>query len=400
QQLVRYIMEHHVQQQFVEDVELELAFRGVRVNPTPGTAGAVGTGINGVYTVINDGITAGTIVPVAVGAAPTTAVAYMRYIEAFVEGINFRDRRRPMELAVSEAACSLFEVGMLATYNQNYEATDNLRRVFRYKNILLVPQVAMGNSTKIFCTPIGNAIKPVNVGKGPLWQFETDDRKIKAWTNTRIGYGFWDHSRVYTNDVELVPVTVPFVCAGPGYGAVTLESSGPIFGVGSSGYITVRSSDGTLTTFANGGTPTFTEDSYCIWASDAAGEPAGDLTDITIAALIPELDLSGWTALDRLCITLSGTTLDLTGPAYLDYLELLYNSALETVTVPVGLQIGNFNADGCALNEASVDALCNALDPTVTGRTSLISGGSNAAPTSASQVARDAYDVNNALYTN
>ncbi|HRH68803.1 MAG TPA: hypothetical protein PLB89_04780 [Flavobacteriales bacterium] len=207
QELIKYIMNNHVSQQFAEDVELQLAFNGVRVTPTPGTAGAVGTSINGVYTVINDAITATTITPIAVGAAPNTGTAYMQYIEEFVEGINFKDRRRPMKLAVSEAACSLFEVGMMATYNQNYNATENLRKVFRYKNIELVPQVAMGNSTKIFCTPAGNAIKPVNVGKGPLWQFETEDRKIKAWTNQRIGYGFWDHSRVYTNDVELTPAS-------------------------------------------------------------------------------------------------------------------------------------------------------------------------------------------------
>lgn len=205
QELIKYIMANHVQQQFVEDVELNLAFNGVRVNPTPGTAGPVGAGINGVYTVLNAGIAASTITPIAVGAAPTDGEQFVEYIEEFVEGIDYKDRRKPMKLAVSEAACSLFEVGMLASYNQNYSQADNLRKVFRYKNIELVPQVAMGNSTKIFCTPAGNAIKPVNVGRGPLWQFETEDRKIKAWTNQRIGYGFWDHSRVYTNDVELTP---------------------------------------------------------------------------------------------------------------------------------------------------------------------------------------------------
>ena len=205
QELIKYVMSNHVNQQFAEDVELELSYNGVRVNPTPGVAGPVAGAINGVYTVLNNAIAAGTITTLAVGAVPTTAVAYMRWVEDFVKRINFRDRRRPMKLAVSENGCSLFEEGMLATYNQNYAQTDNLRKVFRYKNIELVPQVAMDNSKKIFCTVAGNAIKPVNVGKGQLWQFETEDRKIKAWSDMLMGYGFWDHSRVYTNDIELTP---------------------------------------------------------------------------------------------------------------------------------------------------------------------------------------------------
>jgi hypothetical protein len=205
QELIKYVMNEHVTQQFAEDIELYLAYNGVRVNPTPNVAGPVAAAATGVYTVINDGITANTITPIAVGAMPTDAELVVAYIEEFVNGINFADRRRPMKLAVSDATCSLFEQGMLLTYNQYWGQANSLRQVFRYKNIELVPQVAMGDSTKIFCTPANNAYKPVNLGKGALWQFETEDRKIKAWTNMRLGYGFWNHKRVYTNDVELVP---------------------------------------------------------------------------------------------------------------------------------------------------------------------------------------------------
>lgn len=207
QQLIKYIMANHVNQQFVEDIELHLAYKGVRVDPTAGTPGATGAGINGVHKVLNTAITAGTITPITTGAMGTDPEAYVGKIEQFVEGIRYEDRYRPMKLAVSVAGVNLFERGMLAKYNQNYAQAGSLRKVFRYDNIELVPQIAMGNSTKIFCTPAGNAIKVVNVGRGPLWQFETEDRKIKAWTNHRIGYGFWDHSRVYTNDVQLTDLS-------------------------------------------------------------------------------------------------------------------------------------------------------------------------------------------------
>ncbi|HRH68779.1 MAG TPA: hypothetical protein PLB89_04660 [Flavobacteriales bacterium] len=195
---------------------------------------------------------------------------------------------------------------------------------------------------------------------------------------------------------------LPFMCVGEGYGAVELESGGTIYGQGSNGYITVRSADGTLTTIVNGELDTsFDPGTYCIWASDAAGEPSGDLTDLVILALIPGISLTGWTNLTSLQIQMSGTSLDLTGPTYFDYLDFLYSTALETVVVPMGLQIGNLVGGSCALDVTSMDLLCNALDPTVTGKISTMDGGTNAPPTGTSLANRTAYIGNgNTLATN
>jgi hypothetical protein len=73
---------------------------------------------------------------------------------------------------------------------------------------------------------------------------------------------------------------------------------------------------------------------------------------------------------------------------------------LEDVVVPVGVKFKRIVVSNCAsLTEASVDALCNALDATATGQTSTISAGvgEGPAPTAASLANRLAYLVNNTL---
>ena len=73
-----------------------------RTRSAAGTAGAVGTMLNGVRKVINDGVTATTISTIATGALSTTLATYLAQIEAFVAGIDQKDREKPMILAMNK----------------------------------------------------------------------------------------------------------------------------------------------------------------------------------------------------------------------------------------------------------------------------------------------------------
>jgi len=203
QPLAKYILENLLLPQHIEDIELNGCYFGVQGVVTPGAAGSVGAMMDGVKKVINDAYGAGTISPISVGAIPTDPEDYVDYVMAFGQGIDSKDRKRPMTLAVSLDREYLFKQGMESKYNTQYKSAEDIARVKLQDNITVKGFAAMGTSDKMFCTPDGNAVKPVNMGKGPLWQFEVVDRRLKVWTDHWMGYGFIDHGRVYTNPEEL-----------------------------------------------------------------------------------------------------------------------------------------------------------------------------------------------------
>lgn len=212
QELVKYIVNRHLIPQIREDNELNLAWSGEYVPHTPNTPSPVGQSMDGVAKVINAHINAGRTTPIAVGAMPSGDTdsdlkALVSYLEEFARGIDVRYRRVPMDLNVSDNTYTRFQLGMQLKYNANYAQADALDRLMLQKNIRVVPQVAMGNTTKIWCTPKSNAIKAVNPfvdgSKTPMFQFEVVDRRIKVYTHWLQGYGFWIPKILFTNDAEL-----------------------------------------------------------------------------------------------------------------------------------------------------------------------------------------------------
>ena len=80
-------------------------------------------------------------------------------------------------------------------------------------------------------------------------------------------------------------------------------------------------------------------------------------------------------------------------------LEINNINNLESVSIPPGVRFGFIFAGGFSptFQVSSVDALCNALDPTATGQVSSICFDTGPAPTAASLANRLAYLVNNTL---
>lgn len=201
QAFVRYVMENHILPQHIEDWELNIAYAGVYAAPTAGTAGAVGTTINGVKKVINDAITATTISPITTGAADSDPVTFVEQVQDFVAQISTRYRKKAMILAMSEDLELRFRNGMREKYPTTSRDIVDLLKVANYPNIEVRGYAAMGTSGKYFCTPKANAVKAVR-GTARDFQFQTDIRIIKAATEQWAAYGFRDHSAVFTNDQD------------------------------------------------------------------------------------------------------------------------------------------------------------------------------------------------------
>ena len=112
------------------------------------------------------------------------------------------------------------------------------------------------------------------------------------------------------------------------------------------------------------------------------------------------IDLSALVNLDTLNIAFVGPVLSLASNP--DLVRLTINNPnLSNISLNAGIQFERVTIFAAALGAAYVDAICNKLDPTVTGKNSNIAGAGVAAPTAASLTARNAYIANgNTLVTN
>lgn len=204
---VRYIIEKHIVPKSIEDYELNEVFAGSYLAPpTPGTAGAAGTAMDGIKKIINDGITATTITPIVTGAFSADPATFCGEIEAFVEAIDIRDRDRvPMTIAMSPVLALRYKKGKQAKYNVNYFQADDLMNLMHFPHIKVKGYQSHAGSEKIWCTPIENAICGVRgANKRNILRVENVDRQVKIYSDWDKGVGFILHERLYTNDQDTV----------------------------------------------------------------------------------------------------------------------------------------------------------------------------------------------------
>lgn len=202
--LVRWLVENEILPQIQEDLEMNEIYSGVYAAPTPGDAGAAGTAMDGIKKVINDHITGGRITPIATGALETDAKLFVAQVEDWAKQINVRYRMRNMPVSMSEDNFELFREGYDLTYNVNYRQDTNNTKI-RYKNLEVMGLPSMVGSNKLIATPKENAIllKKRSINENRV-QLESEDRRVKMWTDFWIGIGYILPEVVFTNDQDLV----------------------------------------------------------------------------------------------------------------------------------------------------------------------------------------------------
>lgn len=202
--LPKYLTEHLVLPVFEEGMEILEAYAGVYAAPTPGTAGPDGTSMNGIKKVINLGIAATTITTISTGAIEADDEDFCEQVEAFAQGIETKDRKRSkMTIAMSITLHERYRRGKRAKYNSAWSQSSSLDTIEDSPNLMVKGYAALGSSQKFFCSPVANSRVGIKRNDHQSkYQFEQQDRKIKMWTDFWKGYGWIDHSRVYTNDLE------------------------------------------------------------------------------------------------------------------------------------------------------------------------------------------------------
>jgi hypothetical protein len=202
---VRWYCEVYLIPQIKQDIEMNEIYQGVYAAPANGVAGPAGTSLNGLKMTINGHISAGRITPITTGAFDTTnPEAVVEQMEHFADGIHKDYWSIQMMLGCSESIARAFLRGQERKYGKNI-AGGALGLTINNTNITLAPLTSHRNTSKIWCTPKGNAVQlRKKMANQTAIQVESIDRLLKFFTDFWMGIGFIIPEIVFTNDVELV----------------------------------------------------------------------------------------------------------------------------------------------------------------------------------------------------
>lgn len=202
---VRWWIEKQIIPQIEDDMEMLEIAKGVRVEPTNGTAGNAGNGMDGFLTIIKGHVTAGRTTPITMGAIPTGAnsdAEFVQYVEDFADQIDEKYWSLPMELNLTEKLLRKYRRGYKDLYGKDTTGSEVTNKVSE-TNLMLTARASMSGSGRIFCTPKDNAVvlkkKTENQKRFDVQPF---NREVKVLTDWYYGVGFILPELVFCNDVE------------------------------------------------------------------------------------------------------------------------------------------------------------------------------------------------------
>jgi hypothetical protein len=194
---VRFWLEELVSNRMMEDFELNEAYLGVHAAPTPGTAGAISTAMDGIKEVFTT--EAARINISAMGAVPAGAEDFVSYVEEFVAGIEKEHRRRIDHIFMNEDLSLKYRQGKRSKYNMNYAQETDLDRVIDFPQCTVVGLPSMSTAEKLWATLPQNRVRLLKKGDLPM-KVEGMKRAVNAYTDYSIALNFLRPESVFTTD--------------------------------------------------------------------------------------------------------------------------------------------------------------------------------------------------------
>ncbi len=186
-----------------EDNEIHEIFKGVEGSITAGTATAAGASYNGIRKQIRDAVTATTWNSIATGAPETDPSLFVSQIEDWFYQIPELVRSELDAIPMNQTLAQRFRTGMRERYNMNYEQAKD-KAVIIDTSVRIVGVRSHEGSNMWWATPKWNrAICLKNPENENGMGMESEDRKVKAWTDFHKGVGFFIPQYGYCNDQDL-----------------------------------------------------------------------------------------------------------------------------------------------------------------------------------------------------
>jgi hypothetical protein len=182
-------------------------FKGTVAATVAGTPNPVLTGVYGFRQQLNDGIAAGNITPIVLGAVPAANtpagnIALVDYVEAFVDGIPPLYLPYLQTLAMSNTNFRRFKKGMRLKYNMSYDQAE-ITKVLD-TDLSVNGYISHEGSPKMWTTVRGNtALGVKKIENESVFAIESIDRQVKIFTDFYKGVGYFRGDFLFTNDVDL-----------------------------------------------------------------------------------------------------------------------------------------------------------------------------------------------------
>jgi hypothetical protein len=236
----------------------------------------------------------------------------------------------------------------------------------------------------------------VDDGSGPAWYWvqEIQQHRFGVHQPTKCLLVQIPGKEVAIVQPEQPAITYPdqpFACSGPGYISFVIgPGTGLINMDTSSGYFSVRASNGTITTYPSLTDVELSAGTYCVWTSDELGALAGEFTNIQGIDDIAEVDLSGIEGMSGITqIFFDGTLLEeIIVPLIGGDVSINFDSSpITNVVFASGQGFGYISCTGDALTEAAVDHLITRAYQAAVAGSALtavnLDGGTSAPPSGA-----------------
>jgi hypothetical protein len=199
--LVKWLIEGHYLPKIRENLELSEIYKGVRDEPTPGTAGATGSGMTGLQKLLIDGVSTGTVNSITgIGALDETTI--FDQVEKFVDGISQVYQGVAMNVFMSPywAKAYLRDKRTNGFYQIKSSGEIDNSIDFAPQSVVALP--SMAGTTDIFATPKENLI---HLGKKDMnknrFNIEESKRQVFLMTDWWEAVGFGINQAVWTNVV-------------------------------------------------------------------------------------------------------------------------------------------------------------------------------------------------------
>ena len=196
--LVRWMVEEYYRKQIDRDVELNEYYKGIYAAPMNGVAGADGTGMTGLQKQLQDGVDAGTINSVNIGALATATI--FDQVELFTDYISEVYQGIPMNIFLSRYWYKKYMQDKRAQGFYQKTSDQQIDAGIDFTPQSVVPLACMVGTNDIFCTPKANLlhITTATLTKNQF-KIEESKRNVAVMADWREGLGFGLNQAVWTN---------------------------------------------------------------------------------------------------------------------------------------------------------------------------------------------------------
>jgi hypothetical protein len=195
---VKWLIEVYYARQIDQDMELNEYYKGVYAAPVAGTAGADGTGMNGLKKLIQAGVDVHKINSVNLGALDKTTI--FDQVESFTDSIAEVYQGIKMNVFMSRYWYKKYMQDKRAQGFYQRSSDKDIDGSIDFTPLDVKPLACMVGTSDIFCTPAENFIhiSPATLTKNQF-KLEEAKRAVAVMADWSEGLGFGINEAVWTN---------------------------------------------------------------------------------------------------------------------------------------------------------------------------------------------------------